>query len=89
MDLHAEHLSPRLCMDEVWLEMVTIFETVFSDVENLVRAIVVYLSRVPPTSALGPTHNQVHVLGNLLDLPVMQNTSCCNALSQLPPHEGT
>jgi hypothetical protein len=36
-----------------------------------------------------PNHNQIHVLGNLLQLPVMQREPYCHALSSLLPNDGT
>lgn len=36
-----------------------------------------------------PNHNQIHVLGNLLQLPVMKREPYCHALSFLLPNDGT
>lgn len=76
-------------MDEVWVEVIAIFEAIFVDVGKLVHAIVNSVSILPPNSALGPSHNQIHVLGNLLDLPVLKQAPYCHALSSLLPHDGT
>jgi hypothetical protein len=93
--MNEDNLSPPVAMDAVWVELTDVLGAVFADVDKLVRAIVAFLSTpaaplVSEHAQLGfPNHNQIHVLGNLLQLPAMQHEHHCLALSSLLANDGS